>query len=234
MRSICSLIPLLACGGFLVSGCGQVPQAAAQKPQDTLIADCVALYYKVGDSAYVTRQQHQFSPGSGQLRVTADEPSGRLEYSLRQEAFSGSVTKPGTSQDFPQSFFDRPLATTVFYSMCAAGSLLDTKTMISEDPVKIQGQWYQPFVPDWPRNQISVTLLKNQDTNKFELIRVSEASGTEWLARSYNFRYNSDLHMQLPQTIDVFDAREGVAATKLVVRFQYKNIKLSESPEPAQ
>lgn len=217
---------------FFLCGCVQVQQSTqTAAAQTVLAADCVARYYKADESAYLTYQQHRFVPSHGQLHVISNEPTGPLEYSLQQDVFTGMKKKDATLPDLPQSFFNQALATTVFYAMCAHGALLDVRQMTSEEPVKILGQWYRPFVPSWPRDRFSVTLLQNQDTQRIDLVKISEDTGTEWLSESSNFRYNKDLKTSLPQAVDVFDISEGIASKRLIAQFEYKNFQASINSE---
>lgn len=220
------LIVIAACT-FLLFGCAPVQpplESISESAISGLVADCVAQYYKVDASPYVTQQQHRFIPDSGRLHVTATEPTGPVEYLLQQEQFTDTDRKTAALSDLPESFFNQALATVVFYGMAAGGALLDTQKMISEQPVKIQGQWFKPFIPSWPKNNLSVVLLQNQDTAQFELITISEPSGIKWIARCYNLRYSKELDTRLPRTIDVFDIRNGMASQELIVRFEYKRI----------
>lgn len=219
------LVPVVALAFF--AGCGDVQTVApsAAPSRDALQTECVASYYKVNSSAYMTQQQHRFSPSTGRLRVTADEPTGRYEYVLQQGLFSAVRPDGGPVSDLPESFFNRALATAVFYSMCAGGSLLDTAQMTPGQPVKVLGQWYVPLTPAWPKNQLSVTLLQNQISSRIEWVKVSDSEKhLEWMALNYNLRYHTDLARKLPRTIDVFDIRDGIASKKSIVRFEYKDI----------
>ncbi|MCE5187216.1 MAG: hypothetical protein LLF76_13930 [Planctomycetaceae bacterium] len=232
MRRQNLIILLTIVVGLSLVGCRQ-GQPASEIPiaQTVLTAECIASYYKVDSSAYITEQTHQFTPESGQLSITANEPSGRFHYILQQEQFTAAETGK-TLSDLPQSFFNQALATAVFYGVSAGGSLLDTSAMSSEEPAKIEGQWYVPIKPEWPNNSLSVTLLRNQDSQQIELVRVSEpGSGVQYMARSYNFRYNSDLGTRIPRTIDIYDVANGLASKRLIVKFDYKDVRVSKEAE---
>lgn len=219
------LVPVVALAFF--AGCGDVQTVApsAAPSRDALQTECVASYYKVNSSAYMTQQQHRFSPSAGRLRITADEPTGRFECVLQQNQFTVVQESKGALADLPDSFFNKALATAVFYSMCAGGSLLDTDNMTRGEPVKVLGQWYTPLTPAWPKNQLTVTLLENQISSRIEWVKVSDfEKHLEWMALNYNLRYHTDLARKLPRTIDVFDIRDGIASKKSIVRFEYKDI----------
>jgi hypothetical protein len=234
MIHILWLIPVV--GLSLLAGCGdsQTAASSASASGNTLQTECVASYFKVNASPYMTQQQHRFTPSTGRLRVTADEPTGRYECVLQQNQFTVVHQNTRASADLPDSFFNKALATTVFYSMCAGGSLLDTAQMTSGEPVKVLGQWFVPLTPAWPKNQLTVTLLQNQTSSRIEWVKISDsAKGLEWMALNYNHRYNAELGKRLPRTIDVYDIRDGIASKKSIVRFEYKDI-LSGKPTDSE
>lgn len=229
------LIPVI--GLFLFAGCGGVQTAVPSAPasKEAIQTDCIASYFKVNASPYITQQQHRFSPSTGRLHVTADEPTGRYECVLQQGQFTVVSGSTGVTADLPESFFNKALATLVFYSMCAGGSLLDTSEMTAGEPIKVLGQWYIPLTPAWPKNQLTVTLFQNQDCSRIEWVKVSDsANGLEWMALNYNLRYNAELARKLPRTIEVYDVRDGIASKKSIVRFEYKDIlrQLGENEVP--
>jgi hypothetical protein len=227
------LFPLM--GLFVIFGCHTVqtsdtttktPPAAPESKQSILTADSIVRYYKIDSSAYITQQQHTFIPSAGRLEVNSVEPTGQYQYKLEQNQFTSPQKASKELSDLPASFFNQALATAVFYSLCAGGSLLDAGTMPSGEPVKIQGQWYIPLTPLWPKGQLTVTLLRNQNSSAIEWVKIADSStGLEWMARNYNLRYNSDLKTRIPRTVDVFDVREGIASKSLIVKFEYKDIR---------
>jgi hypothetical protein len=223
-------------GLFFVFGCSSVQTSdattessptAPETTQTILAADSIVRYYKIDSSAYITQQQHKFIPSAGRLEVNSVEPTGQYQYRLEQNQFTSPQKASKELSDLPASFFNQALATAVFYSLCAGGSLLDTGTMPSGEPLKIQGQWYTPLTPSWPKGQLTVTLLRNQSSSAIEWVKISDSStGLEWMARNYNLRYNSDLKTRIPRTVDVFDIREGIASKSLIVKFEYKDVRL--------
>lgn len=226
-RTIQLFLLVCAVGLVLFAGCAGTQTAAPSAPasKDVIQAECVASYYKINASPYITQQQHRFSPSAGRLRVTADEPTGPYESVLQKDLFTVVRGSTGGSADLPESFFNRALATSVFYSMCAGGGLLDTSAMTRGEPLKVLGQWYTPLTPSWPTNQLTVTLFENQNSSRIEWVSVSDAEkDLEWMALNYNLRYNSDLARRIPRTVEVYDVRNGIASKKSIVRFEYKDI----------
>ena len=75
------------------------------------------------------------------------------------------------------------------------------------------------------KDDLQVTLLKNRETNRIELVQLQDAaSETLWLVQSYNLRYSKELDTLVPMKIDVFDIRDGIASKKLIIQFDYKSI----------
>lgn len=223
------LIASLVVTMLLFTGCREPQQTVSVEkavfPQIAITADCVAHYYKTNAADYITSQQHGFNPAKGFFRASSTEPTGAVECSLLRGEYQSSSPKHASLSDLPGSFWSRNLAIGVFYSFCAGGGLLETDSMVSMEPIKIEGQWYTPIKPQWP-GDLDVTLLQSIDTEQIAWVQLEDAKdGTVWLIRNYNLLYSKELGSRLPRTIDVFDIRNGVAAKDLMVRFDYKNIQ---------
>jgi hypothetical protein len=220
---------LVVVTGLLMTGCTQSPQVEpvqADMPTTlTIKADCIAHYYRSDSSAYITQQQHVFIPSNGAFSSVSQEPMGTVTCSLSKELFQSSNKTPESLSDLPQEFWDQYLATSVFYGFCAGGDLLDISSMKIGEKVKIEGQWYQSYKPDWP-SQFNITLLQSLDTDRFELVKMEDTiEALSWLLRFYNHRYSNKLERTVPRTIDVFDIHSGIASKVLMIRFDYKDIK---------
>jgi hypothetical protein len=97
--------------------------------------------------------------------------------------------------------------------------------MTSGETVKIEGRWYQPFTPAWPVDA-ELKMLQPLDSSRVELIELTDAdTDVSWLVRCYNYRYSRELANRIPRTIDVYDTQNGVASKKLMIRFDYKDIR---------
>lgn len=181
---------------------------------------CLAYYPDHAGSTYITRQMHEFCPCSRNLQIRALEPEGQWLWRLRDDAFS--TVSPNKSS--PQNnLYDRPLSLAVFYSMTSATELLSFAVNPSEEPIKLEGQWYIPFVHR-TASGATVTLLQSRDTKKFDLVKIQD-NKTTLLARSYNFQFNETLKKNIPRTIDVFNMTDGLSAKKMVLKLQYIQIE---------
>lgn len=224
-----SHILLMTAGIIILTGCSQPQQQVSEREPlevgPTFTAQCVAYYYKSNQSAYITKQTHGFNPDADLLKLSAQEPIGLIECTLRRDSFIAPSVESDALMDLPSEFCSQKLASAVFYSFCAASNLLDTASMtVSGSNVKIQGQLYTPLSPAWP-NSPEITLYRSVDSNRVELVRVDDQDGTNWLLRSYNLQYHSELDKKLPLTIDVFSVDKGVSSKELMIRFDYKDIR---------
>ena len=194
-------------------------------------ADCVAHYFKSNASAYITSQQHGFNPQTGFFQAASTEPVGTVECTLTQDVFSSSGPKGELLSDVPVSFWDKNLATVLFYGFCAGGDLLDAGALTPGENIKVQGQWYKSFKPGWPVD-VEVMALQSLDSSRVELVELIDAqNGLWWLVQCYNYRFSKELKTQVPRTIDVYDVRNGIASKELMVRFDYKAIRKIVSPQ---
>jgi hypothetical protein len=179
---------------------------------------CLVHYSDPAGSTYITRQTQTFCPCSLSLEIQAQEPQGRWIWRLRDGEFSTTSPNKNSTQN---SLFDKNLSLAVFYSMASATELLPSN-VIPSGPVKLEGQWYTPFVRHVA--DTTVTLLQSRDSAKFDLVKIQD-NKTTLLAQSYNFQFNKALEKNIPRTIDVFDITDGFSAKKLIVQMQYIQIE---------
>lgn len=229
-------ITLIVSVWVLAGGCRQVPQPKQETPvrPDMISADCIVNYFQTDNAPYITQQQHFFDPSSGHLEIIADEPSGRYKFTLNNGNFSESGELTPFLSGLPASFFNQPLATAVFYSFTAGAGLLDVSSLTALEPAKIEGQWYLPLQLSQTEGDPHVTLLKSRETNRIERVQFQDsATETQWMLKSYNFRYSKELDTLVPMKIDVFDITGGIASKKLIVQFDYKRITKSQIEVPS-
>lgn len=213
---------------LLATGCSRSTQPdpiseEAIEPQ--IQADCIAHYYKSNGSAYITRQQHGFTPSLGLFHAYSSEPAGPVECLLTRDGFSSTGQEKELLPDLPRQLWSKHLAASVFYSFSAGGGLLDTSAMAKGDNVRIEGRWYQPVVTDWS-GQLQLTLYRTLDTERVELVKMEDSQQElSWLLKSYNYRYSKELDGLIPRAIDVFNISDGLGSKALMIRFDYKNIR---------
>ena len=212
---------------ILLTGCGQTQQTSQVNEhgiQATIQTDCIVHYYKSNAANYITRQRHGYNPAEGFFHSVSAEPTGIVECTLLKDYYSYSGQEMDSLSDLPHQFWNRDLATSVFYSFCGSGGLIDLSSMTPGDNVKVEGQWYRPFIPSWP-NQFNIILYQSLDTNRVELVQMEDSQqGRAWLLRSYNYRYSKELEKTLPRTIDAFDIQDGIASKLLMIRFEGQRV----------
>ena len=231
---------------LLLGGCGQVLQQQ-QPPQEmpvqtaSVIADCVVNYFQKDNAPYITQQQHGFNPETGYLQIVAKEPTGQYKFTLNKGNFNSTKQLTPFLSGLSASFVNQSLATALFYSFTAGAGLLNTAGFETQEAVKIEGQWYQPSLPPRQSGNAMISLLKNLDTNRFELVELSQTQMKDsspelevitdtvtiqkkWLLRNYNYRYSKELDTLVPMKIDIFDIRNGLASKQLIIQIDYKSI----------
>ncbi len=233
-HSMSLLIASIIAVGLLLAGCSQSQQETQDEPvavKAVITANCIVHYYKTNASAYITQQQHGYNPSDGYFEAVSNEPGGMIQCTLQKDDYQSSGLKQQRISDLPNAFGNKDLAVVVFYSFCAGGGLLETESMIAGENVKIEGQWYTPLKPQWPSG-ITLTLLQSLDTKRIEMVQLEdEQEGLSWLIKNYNMRYSKELSERLPRMIDVFDIRNGVASKELMIRFDYKDIRKSQTQD---
>lgn len=234
-RSIMVQILVVTWVSVLLTGCGQVSNDQSRiEPvktdmAGTIGADCVVNFYRTDKSPYITEQQHRFAPEAGYLNIVSREPYGVFNYTLKKDQFSSTKRAKKGLSDLDVDFCDKRLATAIFYSFSAGTNLLDKSLFATSEIVKIEGQWYQPYQPEWPLDELRVTLLQGIGSDRVELVQITDSeTGGTWMARSYNMRYSKQLERLAPRKIDVFDISAGVASKKLIVQIDYKSIQFAQ------
>lgn len=229
----------------LTGGCRQVSRPAQKSPIPTVkaavSAECIAEYFRKDEAPYITEQRHRFDSASGYLQIIAAEPTGNYTFTLMKKQFKEAKQKTPFLSELPASFVNQPLAIALFYSFTAGAGLLDTSRFTVSETVKIEGRWYQPLTPPPFSDDVIIRLLKNVNTNRIELVELSQtrivdsdsqpeaiADATilqkKWLLQNYNFMYSKELDTLVPRAIDIFDIQKGLASKQLIIRFEYKNI----------
>lgn len=215
----------------LIGGCqwpsgSQTPQNEMPAVKPEITGDCIVSYFQKDRAPYITQQQQLFNPSSGYLKIIATEPTGIYTFSLMQGQFAETKKPTPFLSALPASFMNESLATAVFYSFCAGAEQLDIAQWTTAENVKIEGQWYQPISLATPQNNTDITLYRNISSNRIELVKATDATAeTQWLLQSYNLIYNKDLNVLVPHEIDVFDIQNGLASKRLIIQFDYKNIR---------
>jgi hypothetical protein len=183
---------------------------------------CIASYSHQNASLYITEQSHLFCPGMKNLQIQSNEPEGRL---LRQLNYNNYILSGSPESSIQDQHLDKMMSIAVFNSMAWAVELLPESVKSPNEAIKIEGQWYLPFVIT--DAQITITLLKSNDTEKNSLVKIQDDK-TTLLAESYDYWFNKRLQKNIPHTIDVFDMTKGLSSKKLILQLQYTDVTVRD------
>jgi hypothetical protein len=223
-------LALILVFSVLAGGCQQ--KSRQQSTSETISdikplinADCIVSYFQKDSAPYITQQQHSFNPSPRYLKITATEPTGIYTFTLKNKQFNTVKQPTQVLSALPASFVNEMLATAVFYSFCSGSGMLDTAGWATDAAARIEGKWYTPIrVPTG--SGMNITLYRNGDQNRVELVEIADAaSQATWLLQSYNMLYSKELDTLVPRRIDVFDIQNGLASKRLMIQFEYKNIR---------
>jgi hypothetical protein len=211
-----------------LAGCGASAERGVEettvRQEDCIETRCVAAYHK-GGTPYWTDQRHRFCPSSVLFEAWGTEPEGAWRGSFNKGQFSKTGLDGAFEKSLPAGLMNAALAELVYYSF-TAGAMFMPPGVTATESVPIEGQRYEAFqVGTSGGPGRTLTLYKNADTGLVELVRITGTKGVDWLARSYNPRYNDRFKRMIARKIDVFDVRQGISAKQLLVQFDYIDVK---------
>lgn len=220
MTAVVAVVGLAGCGHSM-----QQPSEAAAQPtrNDCIETRCVVAYQK-DNSPYWTDQQQWFCPSSVVLDIQGTEPEGAYSAAFRRGKFSSTGIKGDYMKALPAGLMNAALAELLYYSF-TAGAGFEPAAMTPIETTSIQGQRYEAFKLGNVGAGRTVTLYKNAATGLLELVQITEHNGPTWMARSYNPRYHDRLKRMIPRKIDIFDIQQGIASKKLLIQFDYIDVR---------
>lgn len=181
------------------------------------LAEAIAIYYDSQQVRYLTRQEHRLDEAGKSLVIRAQEPDQTVEWILSGGQFSGPL------QGNTPAWCDRRIATMVLTAFRAASGLIDDSSLVSQDPIKIDGQWYQPLILT-DAEGIQVRLMKKQSDSRIDrLVLVVQASGEQFVSLAYNPVWIETFGKSVPSKIDIFRRTGG--SDRIVVQFHYRTIR---------
>ncbi|MGH2271348.1 hypothetical protein ACQ9LF_06075 [Anaerohalosphaeraceae bacterium U12dextr] len=173
------------------------------------------------DSLYVTEQEHLFTPASKSLQISSKEPSGRYTWSLQGEQYS--VKNVSGNKTF-ENLYNKAYLQAIYYGMMSSAQWLPLEQARQEEPVRIEGKWYIPYL--LTKKDATIRLMKNQFNDRFEQVIVQKDNQI-YQVLCYNLRFVNELNHNLPRTIDIFDATDGLSSKKLRVKVQYHTTEVT-------
>ena len=210
----------------VLAGC-QMPAKRGTDDLEVLRKDCIetrcVVAYYTGTTPYWTESRQRFCPSSLLFEAWGAEPEGVYQAAYSRGQFSASGLDRPAIKALPAGLMNAPLAELTYYSF-TAGAGFEPERMTAADTARIEGQRYEAFEVKGGAGR-TVTLYRNPDGGHYELVRVADGKGLDWLARSYNPRYSSRFNRAIPRKIDIFDIQQGIASKKLLIQFDYIDVQ---------
>lgn len=209
-------------------GCERTGQISSDASRRTCLEGFIktrcVVSYQQGDTPYWTDQQQHFCPTVVVFEAWGTEPEGTWRTIFEKGTFTAKGLEGVYTKSLPAGLMSALLAELVYYSF-TAGAGFEPTGMIPSEPVRIEGQRYEVFQAPKSVSGKSLTLFKNADTGFMELAQISDSKGIQWMARSYNARYNERFKRMIPRMIDIFDIQQGISAKKLLIQFDYIDVQ---------
>ena len=219
-------VMIAAAAAILMTGCGNAVRTDAEsKKQDceSCIKTLSVVTYHLNDSTYWTEQHQRFCPAAVVFDAWGTEPEGSWHGTFDKSDFSAVGIKGAFMKSLPGGLMDAVLAELIYYSFTAGAGFKPTTR--APEPISLQGRRYESLQVDKINSRHAITLYRDLTTGRIDWVRITTAEQQEWMAQSYNFRYNARLDRMIPRKIDVFDVHRGIAAKKRLVEFDYIEVQ---------
>jgi len=198
--------------------------------------DCVVYFYELDGSFYLTKQHHEVYPASGLIRVSAQEPQGKLvwEYSP-----NGMRVIEGTKQpDFlPIGLGAEDFVKAILDITTAPMRLLKNKTELTKDTtsVKIEGNWYYPIGQARPEQTVTepyqpkFVFYQNRNNSVVDmLLFLGVDGGTTLAVRGYNYQEVEKGGVIVPAKIELFITDVSLVMQHRLVKIDYHRLKATK------
>ncbi|MBN2512051.1 MAG: hypothetical protein JXB18_03840 [Sedimentisphaerales bacterium] len=192
----------------------QAPVQQTAEKQTFLKMTCHVNFYR-DTSIYVTEQEHLFNPASKSLQISSKEPSGRFIWSLQDDHYTVNNLNSAKTKD---NLYNKTFLQAIYYGMLSSAQLITDEQVNEEETVRIEGKWYIPYLLN--KQDAKIRLMKNKANDRFEQI-ILQKEDQIYQVICYNLRFDKDLDKNLPRTIDVFDATNGLSSKHLLMKVQY-------------
>jgi len=218
---------VVATAAMMMAGCATVnrqqsDETAVQR-QDCIETRCVVTYH-LNDSPYWTDQRQRFCPASVVMDAWGTEPEGTWRCTYNKGQFSSSGLNRTYMKSLPAGLMNAMLAELLYMSFTAGGGF-EPAGLTPGESVGIEGRRYESFRLGRVGAGHTLTVYQNVATGRMELLRLTDGKDIDWLAQSYNLRFNARLNRMMPRKIDIFDMRQGIAAKKLLIEFDYIDVQ---------
>lgn len=214
--------------GVFVGGCASFYRVTKAKEETAIPigpairADCVVIYYAADGSRYISRQRHTIWPESDTILISANEPTGLLEWKLSGGSFQTTGSQ-GRGNNVPIKLCDRNIALVILTSITAGGGFVSSKPDAALEPLKIQGQWYRSLGPDFGAGGWSKrTIYQNMNRMIMDRVFVEDLErGVFLVGAGYDFGWLEELGRSLPIKIDVFNSDNTGVRLRRILQIHY-------------
>jgi len=196
--------------------------------------DCVVTIYKPDGSFYLTEQHHEIHPWSRSIRISAEEPQGKVVCQLSAGIFS---VLEGAEQvdDLPIAIDNRRFAEAILNITTAPARLLDLDVFMKlSNPVKKKGRWYYPIkrerifigaIPYWSK----VVFYQNTGTSRVDMLWFVGAGEKKLLAvRGYDYKEVEKGSILVPTKIEIFVTDPAGVLRERLVKIDYHLLKATQ------
>jgi hypothetical protein len=230
MKNVYALIILAIVTTLTISGCfeGQKGFRGMIDCQGKFInADCIVTTFTAENGPYVSQQYHQICMSEPIIEISADEPQGKVQYSLSGDVFSSST---------PSVTFTPTLVKLLLTTM-RLGDEGWSMLANSKQTAKLFGTKYKVLRitgPQRPDGIISadkvpwaeITLYGNMGKKVVERVSVKNISSGENLTSfAYNWRLMEETGKRLPSKIDVLNTENGDIGAPTILKIHYLSFK---------
>ena len=201
--------------------------------------DCVVTFYQPDGSFYLTEQHHEIQPWSNSIRISAQEPQGKLVWQLTEGRFSVSSQDKsvdalpivGSYRDFAEAILDL-----ITGPIRLSGS--KARFNKSDIPIKIEGLWYYPIErvgsggieigPNWDK----LIFYQNRGSSLIDMLWCAGVDGKTFLAvRGYHYRSIEKRGVSIPTKVEIFKTDAAGFFQQRLVNIDYHSLKSTKSGE---
>jgi len=209
--------------------------------------DCVVTLYKPprllvedksGGSFYLTEQHHEIYPMSNSIRISAEEPQGKVVCQLSAGIFS-VLEGAERIDDLPVAIENFHFAEAILDITTAPVRFLDKSFAFNKGPkpVKIEGQWYYQIerekipvgdiadLPYWPK----VVFCQNTGTSRVGMLWFVDTGEKKFLAvRGYDYKEVEKGSILVPAKIEIFVTDPAGVLRERLVKIDYYLLRATE------
>jgi hypothetical protein len=210
----------LVAGVLILGGCRMAAKQPKEPPipqlsADALQANCFIRLYRPDGSYYLTQQRQEFDAATGIVKVAGIEPDGTYIWQLSPGRFDniegrtagmkwlGPVLSPG---DYCRLVLG-----------CFQGSAMHPQTQAGE-AVRVLGNWCYPVM-----SESGLTWYRSKDATSADLVAIQTGSGSQLVARGYEYRKVREGQAPVPFKIEIFKADTAAMTEQRLMTLDYGN-----------